>query len=177
MDKASPMYGQLLESIIDHMNLSNREELIQALRQANQPNPEAQQAQLQQAQSQMQQMQAQIAAFQGQAAESQARANKYAQDAQIDQYKAETDRLKVLSSNLEPGDADEKEFQKRAKVAELILKERELELKEAPTGVENANQQRMGQDSRPSEQPNVGGLAEALQARAGANQTQENNNN
>lgn len=174
MDKASPMYGQLLESIIDHMNLSNREELIQALRQANQPNPEAQQAQLQQAQAQMQQMQAQIAAFQGQAAESQARANKYTQDAQIDQYKAETDRLKVLSSNLEPGDADEKEFQRRAKVAELILKERELELKEAPTGVENANQQRMGQNNRTGEQPTVGGLAEALQARA--NQTPENNN-
>lgn len=150
MDKTSPMYGQLLESIIDHMNLSNREELIQALRQANQPNPEAQQAQLQQAQSQMQQMQAQIAAFQGQATESQARAQKYSQDAQIDQYKAETDRLKVLSSDLQPGDADEKEFQRRAKVAELILKERELELKEAPTGVENANQQRMGENLSPN---------------------------
>lgn len=176
MGQDSPMYGQLLESIIDHMNLSNREDLIQALRQASAPNPEAQQAQLQQAQAQMQQMQAQIQAFQGQAAESQARANKYTQDAQIDQYKAETDRLKVLSSDLQPGDADEKEFQRRAKVAELILKERELELKEAPTGVENANQQRMGQTNTANRPESQAAAGQAETFGASAIQAQENSN-
>jgi hypothetical protein len=30
----------LLEAIIDHMNISNREELIGTLRQASQPNPQ-----------------------------------------------------------------------------------------------------------------------------------------
>ena len=44
---------------------------------------------------------------------------------------AETDRLKVLTTNINEGDADEKEFLQRAKVAELVLKEREIESKEA----------------------------------------------
>jgi hypothetical protein len=41
-------------------------------------------------------------------------------------YEAETGRLKVLSTNLQPGDADEQEFQRRAKIAELLLKERSI---------------------------------------------------
>src|SRR5210317_270988 len=82
MDKASPMYPMLLEAIIDHMNISNREELIGTLRQASQPNPQAQQIQQQQAQMQMAQLQAQIEAFAGQAAESRARAEKYSAETQ-----------------------------------------------------------------------------------------------
>ena len=152
MGEQSPLYSQLLEAIIDHMNLSNREELINALRQAAQPNPQAQEAQQAQAQMQMEQLKSQIAAFNGQAAEAQARAQKYAVDATVAQYEAETDRLKVLSSNLEPGDQDEKEFQRRAKVAELILKEREIESR-APTGVANANTNRNAENIGSSEQP------------------------
>jgi hypothetical protein len=45
MSPDTPMYPQLIQSIIDNMNLSNREELIASLKQANEPNPEAQQAQ------------------------------------------------------------------------------------------------------------------------------------
>ena len=44
MSPDTPMYPKLVMSIIDNMNLSNREELIATLEQANQPNPEAQQA-------------------------------------------------------------------------------------------------------------------------------------
>ena len=153
MDKGSPMYGQLLEAIIDHMNLSNREELIQSLRQAAQPNPQAQQLQQQQAQMQMAQLQAQIAAFNGQAAEAQARAQKYQTETGLVEYEAQTDRIKALSTNLEPGIEDDKEFERRAKIAELILKEKELNQK-APTGVANANQQRMGQNI-PNNRPEV----------------------
>jgi hypothetical protein len=153
MDKASPMYPMLLEAIIDHMNISNREELIATLKQSQQPNPEAQQAQAQQMQMQMAQLQAQVAAFQAQAAESQARADKYRAEIGIDQYEAETDRIKVLSSNLEPGDSDEKEFQRRAKVAELILKERAIN-NQASQGATNANQNRNA-DNLGSNQPQV----------------------
>jgi hypothetical protein len=34
------MYPMLIESIVDNMNLSNREQIIEGLRQANQPNPQ-----------------------------------------------------------------------------------------------------------------------------------------
>ena len=150
MDKSSPMYPMLLEAIIDHMNISNREELIGTLRQASQPNPEAQQAQQQQAQMQMEQLQAQIAAFNGQAQEAQARAQKYISDIDLDKYEAETDRIKALSSNLQPGYEDDKEFQRRAKTAELYLKEQELNMK-ASQGVRNADQNRNAENSRPDQ--------------------------
>ncbi len=59
MKQESPMYPVLIQSIIDNMNLSNREQLIQTLQQANQPNQQAQQMaqMLQQAQMEFQQSQ------------------------------------------------------------------------------------------------------------------------
>lgn len=153
MDKASPMYPQLLEAIIDHMNISNREQLINTLRQSSQPKPEETQIKQAAQQAQMAMQQAQTQAFASQAAESQARAQKIASDIELARYEAETGRLKVLSSNLEPGNQDEVEFQRRAKVAELILKERELNMK-ASQGVTNADQNRMEQPTRPN-QPEV----------------------
>lgn len=176
MDKSSPMYAKLLEAIIDHMNLSNREDLIQALRQSQQPSPEQQQAAQAQAQLQQSQLQAQINAFNGQAQESQARAQKIAAEIPLSEYEAQTDRIKALSTNLQPGDEDDKEFQRRAKIAELYLKEQEINQK-ASQGVTNANQQRMGESipsNRPeapaSQQPNTGN-AEAIRR---AMQAQEN---
>jgi hypothetical protein len=157
MDKTSPMYTQLLESIIDHMNLSNREELIQNLRKSAQPTPEQQQAQQQDLQRKQAQLESQTNAFNGQAAESAARAEKIKADIEIQKFEAETDRIKALSSNLQPGDEDEKEFQRRAKIAELYLKEQEINIKEkASQGVTNANQLRMGQSNPINQQPSAG---------------------
>jgi len=36
----------------------------------------------------------------------------------------------ALSNNIKEGDADDKEFARRAKVAELMMKEKEIDLKE-----------------------------------------------
>ncbi len=131
MSPDSPMYPMLIESIVDNMNLSNREEIIAGLQQANQPNPEEQQMQMQQAELALQQAQLQIANLQSQVAESQARAQKNTVETNLMPYEAETDRLKVLTTNLRQGDEDDKEFQRRAKVAELLLKEREIASDEA----------------------------------------------
>jgi hypothetical protein len=154
MDKASPMYPLLLESIIDHMNVSNREELINTLRQANQPDPAQQETAQQQLQLQVQQLQSQINAFNGQAQESAARAQKYSVDAEIDRYKAQTDRIKALSTDLQPGDEDDKEFQRRAKIAELYLKEQEVNTKKEASqqGVINANTNGTTEDSGSNQQ-------------------------
>jgi hypothetical protein len=168
MDKNSPMYPMLLEAIIDHMNISNREELISTLRKSQQPNPEAQQLQQAEIQAKMAMQQAQTQAFATQAAESQARAQKLTAEIDLAKYEAETGRLKVLSSNLEPGDQDEKEFQRRAKVAELILKEKEIQQR-ASQGVINANQNRNQQPIRP-DQPEVRAVGEAPSAVGGAGQ-------
>ena len=152
MDKASPMYPLLLEAVIDHMNISNREELIATLKQSSQPDPQQQQLAQQQAEMQMAQLQAQIAAFQGQAAESNARAQKYAQETTVVEYEAQTDRIKALANNLEPGLEDDKEFSRRAKVAELYLKEQALN-QQASREVTNANANRNAENLGSNQQP------------------------
>ena len=130
MQPDSPMYSQLIMSIVDNMNLANREELIASLQQASQPNPEAQQAQQAAQQAQLAFQASQTAALQGQATESQARAQKLAAEASVVPQELEIDRIKAVTANLKTGDADDKEFQKRLKISEQLLKEREVAVKE-----------------------------------------------
>ena len=40
------------------------------------------------------------------------------------------DRIKAATTNLKAGDADDKEFEKRLKISEQLLKEREIAVKE-----------------------------------------------
>jgi len=136
MQQDNPMYSQLIMSIVDNMNLSNREELIMALQQANQPNPQAQQAQQAMQQAQVEFQKSQTAALQGQATESQARAQKLMAEASVVPQELEIDRIKAVTANLKAGDADDKEFQKRLKISEQLLKEREVAVKE---GKQNDN--------------------------------------
>ena len=130
MKPDSPMYSQLIMSIVDNMNLANREELVAALQQANQPNPEAQQMAMAAQQAQIEFQKSQTAALQGQAVESQARAQKLTTEAQAVPQELEIDRIKAVTANLKQGDADDKEFQKRLKISEQLLKEREVAVKE-----------------------------------------------
>ena len=133
MSPETPMYPELIKSIVDNMSLANREELIAKLDQANQPDPEAQQAQ-QAAQAQQAEFQAsQTNALNGQAKESEARAAKAMAEAQAVPQELEIDRIKAVTANLSAGDADDKEFQKRLKISEQLLKEREVAVKESNT--------------------------------------------
>ena len=127
MSPDTPMYPELVRSIVDNMNLANRESLIAKLEEASKPDPVAQAN----AEMEVKQKEAYIAVLQGQAQESQVRASKISTETELLPMEAETDRLKVLTTNIQSGDEDEKEFTKRAKVAELVLKEREIASKEA----------------------------------------------
>jgi hypothetical protein len=127
----SPMYPMLVEAVIENMSLSNREGMIDKLREINQPNPQAQQVQQAQLEMQMAAAQAQTALYQAQAAESQSRAAKLQAETQAVPVKLENDRIRAISSNLQVGNQDDKEFERRAKLAELVLKEREIASKEA----------------------------------------------
>ena len=130
MDRQSPLYNTLIQSIIDNMNLSNREELITAMQQAMQPNPQAQQMQQQAQQLQMQFQQSQTAALAAQAQESNARATKLAAEAQAVPQELEIDKINAITRNLKEGDQDDREFERRMRVAETLLKEREVQAKE-----------------------------------------------
>ena len=152
MQPDSPMYSQLIMSIVDNMNLSNREQLVQALQQANQPNPQAQQMAMAAQQAQIEFQKSQTAALQGQAQESQARAQKYLTDAQAVPQELEIDRIKAISANLNVGDADDKEFEKRLKISEQLLKEREVAVKENQQGKTNGNTAQPQRSNQPSQQ-------------------------
>ena len=159
MSPESPMYMMLIESIVDNMNLSNREELIAKIQQASQPNPQAQQMQQMAAQVTMAKEQATAAALNAQAAEAQARAEKYKVETQFTSFDSETDRIKAIATQLKDGDTDEKEFERRFKIAQLLLKEKEINNKQAqptslPPEVEgelNAYNNRNQEDSRPDQ--------------------------
>ena len=128
MSADSPLYPVLIQSIIDNMNISNREQLIQVIQQASQPNPQAQEAAQLVQQAQLAFQQSQTNALNGQAAESQARAQKITQETKAIPVELENDRIKAVATNLKAGTEDDKEFERRMKVTEKLLEERRLNL-------------------------------------------------
>jgi hypothetical protein len=121
----------VLQGIVESSSLGNKEELVAALQQMNQPNPEQQQMQQQQMQQQMELMNAQIQQLMGQAAESnadaqeaQARAQKIMVEAQMIPQQMQVDLMKAITQNLKEEDKDA--FERRVEIAKLLLKEREM---------------------------------------------------
>jgi hypothetical protein len=127
MKQDSPIYPVLIQSIIENMNLSNREELITSMAKAQEPDPQQQQMAQMAQQAQMEFQQSQTAALMAQAAESQARAGKYGIETQLAPQELEIDKISAITRNLQAGDKDDKEFERRLRVAEVALKETELE--------------------------------------------------
>ena len=122
----TPVLPLILKGILGNSSLSNRNELIAALDQMSQPNPQAQQ------QAQMQQ-EAAMAKLQADLQLSQAQAQKYQAEAQQTmvetQLMPEELRVKVVqaaATNLDQ-DAD---FAKRMKLADLMLKEKDIDSNE-----------------------------------------------
>ena len=147
MQQDSPLYATLVQSIIDNMNLSNREELLAAMQQAMQPNPEAQQMAMAAQQAQIAFQQSQTAALSSQAEESSARAVKLAIEANTIPQELEIDLINAVTKNLKEGNAEDKEFERRMKVAQTLLKEREIKSKE------NANEPRTGNANQAGGEP------------------------
>ena len=128
MGSDSPLYPVLIQSIIDNMNISNREQLQQIIAQASQPNPQAQEAQQAELQARLQFQASQTNALNGQALESQARAEKITQETKAIPVELEIDQINAATKNLKAGDADDKEFERRMKVTDKLLQERKLNL-------------------------------------------------
>jgi hypothetical protein len=122
----NPIYPMLISAVVDNMGISNREELMAQMKQSSQPNPEQQQMQQQQMQMQMQTAQLQMQLLQAQIAETQAKAQKYTIEAQLEPEVVKAKLAAALSTNLQEGNADESEFAKRAKIAELMLKDKDI---------------------------------------------------
>lgn len=161
MQQDSPMYPVLIQSIIDNMNLSNREELIATMQQASQPNPQAQQMAMAAQQAQIALQDSQTNALNGQAAESQARAAKYAIETELAPQELQIDLINAATRNLKEGDADDKDFDRRLKIADRLLKEREVEVKRNNANDANGNEQPVQPGQRGIQGP--GGAPEGVE--------------
>jgi hypothetical protein len=131
MSPDSPLYPTLIQSIIDNMNLSNREELIATLKQASQPDPQAQQMQMAVQQAQMEFQQSQTAALMAQAQESAARAQKLQQEAAAVPQETEIKKIEAITRNINKGTQDDSEFERRMQIADRVLKDKDLNIKAA----------------------------------------------
>ena len=145
----SPMYPMLVSAVIDNMGLSNREEIIAEMKKASEPNPEAQQAQQAQMQVQMETAQAQLQLVQAQAAKYGAEAQETQVNTQLAPQLAQAKLAAALSTNLQAGDGDDAEFAKRAKIAELMLKEKDIVSNERIATMQMKSKSKSGRHTMP----------------------------
>ena len=133
MGKDTPYYPVMLKSIVDNMNVANREELIGLIDKASQPTPEAQKAGEETRQAELAFQASQTAALSSQANESNARAQKLAAETQAVPQELEIERIKAITANIKEGSEDDKQFERRLAVADRILKDKAIEFKSQGT--------------------------------------------
>jgi len=138
MGKDTPYYPVMLKSIVDNMNVANREELIGLIDKASQPTPEQQKAQEETRKAELAFQASQTSALEAQAEESKMRAHKLHEEALVVPQELEISRIKAITTNLKDGEQDDREFERRLKVADRLLKEKEITLKHkqgVPNGI------------------------------------------
>jgi len=110
-----------------NISFTNRYELMAALDQMSQPDPQAQQMQQAQQQLALQAAQAQIAVNTTQAEQNRAEATKTMMEAQLMPEEIKAKVIASTTNNLPNQDElASKEFDKRVKIAELMLKEKDI---------------------------------------------------
>ena len=126
----TPVLPIILKGILSNSSLSNRFELMAALDKMSQPDEQAQQLQQVQQQLALQAAQAQIAVQTTQAEQNRAEAQKLMTEAQLMPQEVQAKMAASLTKNLpNEDDANQREFDKRAKIAELMLKEADIKNK------------------------------------------------
>ncbi len=124
----TPVLPLILKGILNNSSLSNRYELISALDQMSQPDPQAQQIAQAQQQLALQAAQAQIAVQTTQAEQNRAEAQKLLTEAQLMPQEVQAKVITATTKNLPQGQ-EASEFDKRVKIAELMLKEADIKNK------------------------------------------------
>lgn len=129
MSPDSPLYSPLVQSVIENMNLSNREELVATLQKAMEPTPEAQQAQKDAKDLQDRRAVAEIDFFNAQAADKKASAELSRVKAQEEPKQTQYDMLRAITNDLKDQEED-KSFEKRLQILDRMLKEKEVNVKD-----------------------------------------------
>jgi metal-responsive CopG/Arc/MetJ family transcriptional regulator len=127
----SPIVPLLLQGIVEYSSLPNRESLLQQLQQLTQPNPEQQQVQQQAAQLQLADAQATVQEKQARAQKAAAEAQKAVVEAQLMPEETRAKIVNAATQNLPNNDdTAQREFERRIKIAELMLKEEDIKSNE-----------------------------------------------
>ena len=124
----TPVLPLILKGILNNSSLTNRYELMSALDQMNQPDPQAKAMAEMQQQLAMQAAQAQIAVNTTQAEQNRAEATKLMTEAQLMPQEVQAKVIASTTKNLPTGN-ESNEFDKRVKIAELMLKESDIQNK------------------------------------------------
>lgn len=122
----TPVLPLILKGILGNSSLSNRNELIAALDKMSQPNPEQQQQAQMQQQAAMAKLQADLALLQAQTQKATAEAQQTMVETQLMPEELRVKVVQAASTNLDQ-DAD---FAKRMKLADLMLKEKDIDSNE-----------------------------------------------
>jgi hypothetical protein len=126
----TPVLPLILKGVIANSSLSNRAEMIAALDQMAQPNPEAQQMEQMQQQLAIQAAQAQIAVNTTQAERNKAEAMNTMVETQLKPQEVQAKIIASSTNNLPNNDElASREFDKRVKIADLMLKEADIKNK------------------------------------------------
>ena len=115
----SPLAPILMQSVIKNSSLTNREEMLAQLAKAAQPDPQQQQMQQQGVMLDMADKQAKVE-------KTKAETQKITVEAQLKPSEVQAKVVAALSNNLNE-DAEGADFERRAKIAELMLKEKDIE--------------------------------------------------
>lgn len=122
----SPVVPLVLKAIVENSSLNNREEMIQQLNKMMQPNPQQQQAQQQAMQMQMQKAQLELADLQADIQLKQARTQAEVVDTQLKPQELQASIAASASKYLGDTNQATAEFERRIKVANLALKEKDI---------------------------------------------------
>jgi hypothetical protein len=126
----TPVLPLILKGVIANSSLSNRAEMIEALDQMAQPDPQAAQMQQMQQQLAIQAAQAQIAVNTTQAERNKAEAMNTMVETQLKPQEVQAKIIASSTNNLPNNDElASREFDKRVKIADLMLKEADIKNK------------------------------------------------
>ena len=115
----SPLTPILMAGVVKNSSLSNREEMLQQMQQMSQPNPE-------EAQMKKNAMGLDLAQKQADVQKTQAEAQKITVEANLAPDVSKAKIMAALSNNLQSGN-EQSDFDQRAKIAELMLKEKSID--------------------------------------------------
>lgn len=124
----NPITPILIQGVIKNSSLPNKNELLQQMAQAMQPNPQQQQMQMMATQLQMQDAQAKVEKTMSEVQVNKTMAAKNMVDIQTKPQETQAKLMTAISTNL-PNEDDKiaAEFDRRVKIAELMLKEADMD--------------------------------------------------